>query len=138
MKELINFQDNPLTHLDKTAIDCKVGDIILSIPPKQSLEAMELIYKFEYLLSQLKTSVLKERAKKDFLDKFGGQTNVSDGQCKLSLALIKKYEFSDKVAELENKKKKIEADIKAQKEKEKIDGIAKVEIEETQFRIQVL
>lgn len=138
MNKLIEIKDNPLANPEfgKAEIDNYALDILNDIPEGLELDYYRLIYKFEYLLKQLKDSVLKSKAKEQFIKDYHGATNEAILGFKHSLVTTKEYDYSDKVKAIEKKIKSLQIDLKAQKDKEKSD--AKVLNETTILKLTML
>lgn len=125
MSKLINLTSETLIQQSKQDLDNYVLDIINKIPEKLELDYYMLAYKFEYIAKQLKDSCLKTRAKDRFIGQFHGSKTETANGFKMSLVETKEYEYSNKVKDIEKRIKNLQADLKAAKDKEKTNEIAK-------------
>ncbi len=136
---LINLPENTLINSDRESLDLIVLDTINHLGNSGDLlHQISLLTKFEYILDQLRKSIIKDETMKEIVEQAGGQTVFSINGVKFQIALVKEIKYSNEVKKIEEEIKLLQIKLKAQKETEKETGVAEITEMKPQLRKTIL
>lgn len=121
MNELI-LNSKSVFELNKDQLDCLVNDLLKSTD-KSPLDLLADINKFKYIIETM-DKILRDDAKANFIQNFGGSKTEEYLGFKMQLRETTEWKFTDKIDKINNQIKVLQVKLKAEKEKEKLNGEA--------------